>query len=403
MRFANKEHIPVIPRGAGTGLSGGAVPYPGGIVLSLERLKKIREIDTENMMAIVEPAVINGDLGREVNKYGLFYPPDPASLDSCSIGGNIAECAGGARTLKYGTTKHYVTGLEAVLPMGEIINCGGKLIKNVAGYDMIGLILGSEGTLAVVTLAILRLLPLPKERIVLLIPYKDIDSAANSAFSILRQKTRPAAIEFAEKSAISAAEIHLKKKLPYSDAGAQLFIEIDAEHKEELEKEYDEIGNIALKTGAMDVLVAKSKAEQDRLWESRRCISDALKENYKLKISEDVVVPRNKIPALLKGIKEIEVKQDVIMVSFGHIGDGNVHVNILKNEDTDWAKKSAGAVKELFELVIKLGGTISGEHGIGLTKREYLGMVLDKTQIEIMRGIKKVFDPNNILNPGKIF
>ncbi|MDD2890207.1 MAG: FAD-binding oxidoreductase [bacterium] len=405
MYLANKEKIPVTPRGAGTGLSGGAIPKCGGIVLSLERLNKIIEIDTENMMAIVEPCVINADLGKEANKYDLFYPPDPASLDSCSIGGNIAECAGGARTLKYGTTKNYVTGLNAVIPTGEIITCGGKLVKNVVGYNLMDLILGSEGTLAIITQATLRLLPLPKERVILLIPYKDIESAANSAFAMFRQKILPSAIEFAEKSAIEAAEIFLKRKLPYREAEAQLFIELDGEYKEQLEKEYNVIGDIALSTGAIDVIVSTGKLEQEKIWEARRCISDALKEKYKLKVSEDVIVPRNKIPALLKGIKEIGKKHSVTIISFGHIGDGNVHTNILSESASDrkWKNKCPLIIKELFELVIKLGGTISAEHGIGLAKQPYINMALDDTQIALMKNIKKVFDPNNILNPGKIF
>ncbi|MDI6840004.1 MAG: FAD-linked oxidase C-terminal domain-containing protein [bacterium] len=419
MRLANFEKIPVIPRGGGTGLSGGAVPSSNGIVISFERMNKIKEIDTENLMAVVEPGVITGELSKEVEKSGLLYPPDPASLDSCTIGGNIAECAGGARAVKYGTTKNYVVGLEAVLPQGEIIKLGGKLVKNVTGYDLIGILIGSEGTLALVTEATLRLLPMPKVKVDLLIPYNDIEYATNTATEIIRHKIVPTAIEFMEKEAIKAAEQFLCRgevtsPLPFSEASAQLLIEIDGNRKEEVEKDYEEIGEIALKNGAIDVLVAEDKGRQDKLWEGRRCISDALKSEGKV-ISEDVVVPRNKIPILLKNMKILENKYKFRIVSFGHVGDGNVHVNILRDTpvilseannldaDREWEQRIPKLIHELFKVVISLGGMISGEHGIGLTKKPYLSMAVDREQIEIMKQIKKVFDPNNILNPGKIF
>ena len=270
MKLANRERVAITPRGGGTGLSGGAVPSPGGIVMSFERMNKIKEIDTENLMAVVEPGVITAVLADEAKKYDLFYPPDPSSLDSCTIGGNVAECAGGARTIKYGTTKNYVTGLEAVLPNGAVIRCGGKLVKNVTGYNLIDLLIGSEGTLGIVTEVTLRLLHLPRLKVDLFIPYQDIESATKTTREILRHKIIPSTIEFMEQEGIEASEHYLGKKLPFKgEKGVcSLLIEIDGERKEELDKEYDELGEIALKNGAIDVLVAVSKSEQDRLWKS---------------------------------------------------------------------------------------------------------------------------------------
>ncbi len=407
MKFANKELIPVTPRGGGSCLSGGAVPSPGSIVISFERMNQIREIDTENLMAIAEPGVIIAQLADEAKKYGLFYPPYPASLDTSTVGGNIAECAGGARAVKYGTTKNYVLGVEAVLPTGEIIKCGGKLVKNVTGYNLTDLLVGSEGTLAIITLAILKLLPMPKVKVDLLIPFEDIEKAGKFAQEILQHKMSPSTIEIMEREAIEASERYLKRKLKFSVGNkyaCSLLIEIDGERKEEIEHEYNEIGDIALKNGALDVLVALTEREQERLWEVRNSISDALKSESEVE-REDIVVPRSKMPEFLHEIKRVECKYGLKIVSYGHIGDGNVHINILR-EDTpeqEWKAKIPNIMKELFEVGLSLGGMISGEHGIGLSKKPYLEMALGKQQIELMRGIKRVFDPNNILNPEKIF
>jgi len=404
-RLAGRERIPVTPRGAGYGLSGGAVPVFGGIVLSTEKMNRILEIDKQNLMVTVEPGVITGDIHRAVEAEGLFYPPDPASLDSCTIGGNIAEGAGGPRAVKYGTTKDYVCGLEAVLPSGDIITCGGKLVKNVTGYNLIQLLVGSEGTLAVVTKIILRLLPLPKYRVDLLVPYDDFQAAADTVSEIIAARILPATIEFMEQDSIRAAERLLQKTVPYDDAAAHLLIQLDGNRPEAVDADFEAVGEICLAHGARDVLVAKDTRTRDRLWEARRAIVDALKHESPVNHMEDVVVPRAEIPALLRGVKEIARRHGVRIVCFGHAGDGNVHVNALKDAmpEEEWQALVPVLSEEIYRLTLSLGGTITGEHGIGATRRRYLPMALDPAQIALMRGIKAVFDPHHILNPGKIF
>jgi len=405
LTLANEEKIPVTPRGGGTGLSGGAVPLFGGILLSLEKMDRILEIDTDNLMVTVQPGLITGNLQREVERHGLFYPPDPASLDSCSIGGNIAEGAGGPRAVRYGVTKDYVCGLEAVLPSGEVIRMGGKIVKNATGYNLMDLLIGSEGTLAVITEITFRLLLLPKLKVDLLVPFNDLDSAAATVSEIIRNRVVPTTIEFMEKEAIKASERFLGKQVPFDNAEAHLLIEVDGNRKEDVESEYETVGEICLDNGAADVLVADSSTSQERLWEARRAITEALEHMSPVIVKEDVVVPRSQIPALLKGIRETSERYSISIVNFGHAGDGNVHVNILKRDmpDEEWSSALPKALKGVFETAISLGGMLSGEHGIGIVKRDYLPLALDDPQIELMRGIKKTFDPNNILNPGKIF
>ncbi|MGB9775358.1 MAG: FAD-binding oxidoreductase [Anaerolineae bacterium] len=404
-RLAVRERIPVTPRGAGYGLSGGAVPVFGGIVLSTERMNRILEIDKQNLMVTVEPGVITGDIHRAVEAEGLFYPPDPASLDSCTIGGNIAEGAGGPRAVKYGTTKDYVCGLEAVLPSGDIITCGGKLVKNVTGYNLVQLLVGSEGTLAVVTKIILRLLPLPKFRVDLLVPYDDFQAAADTVSDMIAARILPATIEFMEQDSVLAAERLLQKTVPYDDAAAHLLIQLDGNRQEALDADFEAVGEICLAHGARDVLVAKDTRTRDRLWEARRAIVDALKHESPVNHMEDVVVPRAAIPDLLRGIKEIARRHGVRIVCFGHAGDGNVHVNALKDAmpEEDWRALVPVLSEEIYRLTLSLGGTITGEHGVGATRRRYLPMALDPVQIALMRAIKEAFDPHHILNPGKIF
>ncbi len=405
LRLARRERIPVTPRGAGYGLSGGAVPVLGGIVLSTEKMNRILEIDRENLMITVEPGVITGDIHRAVEAEGLFYPPDPASLDSCTIGGNIAECAGGPRAVKYGVTRHYVCGLEAVLPSGEIITCGGKLVKNVTGYDLLQLLIGSEGTLAVVTKITLRLLPLPRVQVDLLAPFDDFQAAADTVSDIIANRILPTTIEFMERDSVLAVERLSQKEVPYHDAAAHLLIQLDGNTMEAVEADYELVAELCLKHGARDVLVARDRRTRDRLWEARRLIIEALKHESPVNHMEDVVVPRAEIPALLRGIKEIAARYGVRIVCFGHAGDGNVHVNVLKDSipDREWEALVPQVTGETYRLALSLGGAITGEHGIGATRRNYLPLALDNTQIALMRGIKALFDPHNILNPGKIF
>jgi glycolate oxidase len=404
-RLAQQGCIPVTPRGAGYGLSGGAVPLFGGIVLSLEKMNRILEIDKENMMVTVEPGVITGDIHRAVEAEGLFYPPDPASLDSCSIGGNIAEGAGGPRAVKYGVTMHYVCGLEAVLPNGEIIHCGGKLVKNVTGYNLIQLLIGSEGTLAIVTQIILRLIPKPKVQVDLLAPYADFQQAANTVSALLASRITPTCIEFMERDSLLASERLLQKELPFREAAAHLLIQLDGNSQASVEADLEIVGELCLQHGALDVLVARDTATRDRLWEARRKIIDALKHESPINHMEDVVVPRARIPKLLEGIKELSAEHGVRIICFGHAGDGNVHVNALKDDISAerWESLVPELAGRIYSLSLSLGGTITGEHGIGATRGRYLPLALDEAQIQVMRQIRQVFDPNNILNPGKIF
>jgi glycolate oxidase len=404
-KLAQQERIPVTPRGAGYGLSGGAVALQGGIVLSTEKMNRILEIDHKNLMVTVEPGVITGDIHRAVEAEGLFYPPDPASLDSCTIGGNIAEGAGGPRAVKYGTTRDYVCGLEAVLPSGEIITTGGKLVKNVTGYSLIGLLVGSEGTLAVVTRIILRLLPLPRVQVDLLVPFDDFQAAADTVADIIAHRILPTAMEFMEQDSLLAVERLLQREVPYREAAAHLLIQLDGNTPAAVEADMELVGELCLEHGAQDLLVARDRPTRDRLWETRRMIIESLNHESPVNHMEDVVVPRAEIHRLLKGMVEIAARHSVRLVSFGHAGDGNVHVNVLKDDlSADrWEVLVPAVQEEIYRLALGLGGTITGEHGVGATRRGYLSMALDEAQIEVMRRLRAAFDPNNILNPGKIF
>jgi glycolate oxidase len=405
LKLAQRARVPVTPRGAGYGLSGGAVPVCGGVVLSLEKMNRILEIDEENLMATVEPGVITGDLHRAVEDRGLFYPPDPASLDSCTMGGNVAEGAGGPRAVKYGVTKDYVCGLEAVLPSGEIIECGGKLVKNVTGYSLIQLLIGSEGTLAVVTKIILRLLPLPKVQVDLLVPYDEFQAAADTVSDIIAHRIVPTTIEFMERDSILAVERLLQKEMPHDDAEAHLLIQLDGNRQDAVDADMELVGQLCLSHGARDVLVASDQRTRDRLWEARRLIIDALNNESPMNHMEDVVVPRASLPSLLKGIKDTATRHSARIVCFGHAGDGNVHVNVLQDDipDDQWPDLVRSAREEIYHLTLSLGGTITAEHGVGAARREYLPLALDQAQIDLMRRIRDVFDPHHILNPAKIF
>lgn len=403
--LANRDRIPITPRGGGTGLSGGAVPLYGGILLSLERMNKILELDKENMMAVLEPGVTNGKLHREAEKYELFYPVNPASLDSCTIGGNVAESAGGANAVKYGITKNYLCGLEAVLPTGKIMRAGGKILKNATNSQLIDLLLGSEGTLAVITEITIKLVPLPRVRVDLVVPFDDVSGLCRCALEIVNNRLLPTTIELMDRLTIKTCEEFLERELPFSDAKAHLWIGLDGNKKEEVESMYQSIGEICLDKGALDVFVAEDRPNRDRIWQARQSIHEALVHFNPTMVGNDIVVPRSRILSLIEGIDRLSQKHSVSFAKFGHLGDGNIHVYILQKDmdNTPWEKVKSEAVRELLELSISLGGLISGEHGIGLAKKEYFSMAVSETQIELMQGIKKVFDPHNILNPGKIF
>jgi glycolate oxidase len=404
MTFCNDHKIPVTPRAGGTGLSGGALAVYGGVLLSVERMNHILEIDTDNLMAVVEPGVITQVLQNEVEALGLFYPPDPASKGSCCLGGNVAECAGGPRALKYGVTKDYVYGLEAVLPTGEIIQTGGKLLKNVTGYNLTQLLVGSEGTLAIVTKIILKLLPLPPKKRTLLVPFPTVYNAAKTVARIFQAGITPSALEFMEQEAVQIAEQRLNTKFPYSEAPALLLIEVDGFDAKVLEEQTEQIGQVASDNEAMDVFIADSPEKQNQIWSIRRSIGEAVKSVSPYK-EEDTVVPRAQLPELMDAITAMEQKYNLRAICYGHAGDGNIHVNILKDQysDEEWDLILSKAIRELFTDVVRLGGSLSGEHGIGLVQKEYLPIALDPAQVRLMREIKRIFDPNEILNPGKIF
>lgn len=403
LKICNDNLIPVTPRGAGTGLSGGALPIMGGVSLSLERMNRILEIDIDNMMVTVEAGVINKVMQDELEKAGLFYPVDPASKESCLIGGNISENSGGPRALKYGVTKDYVYGLTIVMADGRILKLGGKTLKNVTGYNLTQLIVGSEGTLAVVTEVILKIIPKPRYRQTMLAPFDSLDKAAKALTQIFTNKIIPSAAEFIEQAAIKAAETKLEKKFPYSDSEALLLIELDGNYPQLLEEQAERIGEICLEGGAIDVYIAENEEKQAGLWDMRRKIGEAVKSIAPYK-EEDTVVPRGNLPALVQKIKEISAKYNITTISYGHAGDGNIHCNIIKTNISEerWEKELPGVIAELFTEVVKLGGTISGEHGIGLVQKKYLRQALSETEIDLMRQIKTMFDPNRILNPGKL-
>lgn len=403
-KLANEFNVPVTPRGGGTGLSGGALAVCGGICLSMVRFNKIIEIDQKNFQAVVQPGVITQVFQEEVETLGLFYPPDPASRGSCHLGGNLAECSGGPRAVKYGVTKDYVLGLEAVLPTGEIINTGGKVLKNVTGYNLTQLIVGSEGTLAVITKINFRLIPLPKYKKVILAAFGSLEDATDAVSKIFQNGITPSAIEFMEKAAVEAAEKMQGKKFPNSTAEAQLFIEVDGNYPEILDKDIELIAEAIEEFKPLDVVLAEDEQKVQDVWALRRGIGEAVKSISAYK-EEDTVVPRANMTKLIRGVKEISAKYGITTICYGHSGDGNIHVNILKDklDDRSWEENIDAAIREIFQLTVSLGGMISGEHGIGYSQKSYLPIAVQEPEIDLMRKIKKVFDPNNILNPGKIF
>lgn len=404
MKICSEENVPVIPRGAGTGVTGGAVPVRGGIVLSLEKMNRIIEIDSKNMIAVAEPGAITGDIQKLALESGLMYPPDPASLENCSIGGNIAENAGGPRAVKYGTTKDYVTGLEFVLADGTIITTGGKTVKNVTGYNLIGIILGSEGTLAVVTKIFLRLIPAPRCSIDFLIPFDTIDAAVMAVNRIMTGGISPAAIEFMERDAIELSAKYLGIDFPHGGAGALLIIQMDGNSEDEIYREIE----LAAKAADADmekISVAAGAAQKDSLWKIRRAMREAIGSASPVFLAEDCSVPRGEIPEFIRRVKVFLNAKNLRSIIFGHAGDGNLHIDILKG-DTDaalWSESLPGIKRKIYSEAVSLGGTITGEHGIGFIRKNYLGMALSQAEISLSRRIKQAFDPQNILNPGKLF
>jgi glycolate oxidase len=402
MKLATEKRFPVVPRGAGTGMTGGSLPIAGGLVMAMSRFDRIIEIDQENRVAVVEPGVITGNFQAEVNRTGLFYPPDPASHKFCTLGGNVAECAGGPRAVKYGVTRDYVLGLEAVLPNGQIIHTGVRTAKGVAGYDLTRLLVGSEGTLAIITAITLRLLANPLARTTFMLLFNNLPDATAMVSRILARMT-PCTLEYMDRTALKIVAEDLPFRLP-ENTEALLLIEMDGDPEAVDLQAATLSGFLEDQPGLLEVKRAKDQAAAEQLWAARRAISPATFKLKPDKIGEDVVVPRNAIPKLVAFTEQLANEYGLEILTFGHAGDGNIHVNImLDRHDPREAKAAEKAKAALFARVIRMDGTITGEHGIGITKSPFLDQEIDTATLSVMQAIKKTFDPLNILNPGKIF
>jgi len=404
LKYCNKHKILITPRGAGSGFTGGSLPVNGGIILALEKhMNKIIEIDEANMVAVVQPGVINKDLQKAVEEKGLFYPPDPASMDYTTIGGNVSENAGGMRAAKYGITKDYVMAMRAVLPNGEIIRAGKKTIKDVAGYNVAGILIASEGTLAVITEITLKLIPKPRFKKSYIALFPNVESAMNAVFKSLANGANPVAMEFLDKLVVEAVRKKLNVDLP-ENAGAILIGDIDGNVQEEILFQESILEKSFKENGCFEFKVSSDEKESNEIWYARRNASPAITIYGTLKLNEDISVPRSKLPEALNGIYKIGEKYGFQVPCFGHAGDGNIHVNVMvkdKNNPKE-VEKGHSAIAEIFEFVVKLGGTLSGEHGIGISKAEFMNIAFNETEINLFKQIKKAFDPNGILNPGKM-
>jgi FAD/FMN-containing dehydrogenases len=402
LRLANEALFPVTARGGGVGYTGGAVPVEGGIVIGTDRMNEILEINADDLYVVAEPGVTTYALQQAVEAVGLFYPPDPASYKNSFLGGNIAENAGGMRSAKYGVTKHYVLGLEVVTPTGEIIRTGGRTSKNVVGFDLTGLMCGSEGMLGIITEATLRLLPLPEATRTVRATFRTMQEACACVTRFTRARITPVAIEVLDRNAINAVESEFAFGLA-QDAGALLIVSVDGPTVE-VERASLIVEEVLKEGGGFDVLRAVTKEQEDRLWDVRRALSPAMKKYGTLKLNEDVVVPRSRVPELVAEVEEIGRRHNTFVVNFGHAGDGNIHVNFMcDREDAEAVRRARAAVRDTFAVAVKLGGTISGEHGIGYVKAPYLEMALGEATMDAMKRIKRALDPNGVLNPGKMF
>jgi len=402
LRLANAEKFPVFPRGAGSGFTGGALPKGGGVVLVVTRLNRILRIDSENLIAEVEPGVVTEQFQIAVEKLGLFYPPDPASLKFSTLGGNVAENAGGPRCVKYGVTRDFVMGLEVVLPTGEIIRTGGETYKGVVGYDMTRLLCGSEGTLGVITKIIFKLLPLPEAKKTMLTIFDSIDGAAKAVSTIIGNKIIPTTLEFMDYATLKCVEKRFNLGIPASGR-AVLLIEVDGD-RELIERQAARIQELIAPLGLVECKVAKDVAESEALWKVRRLVSPSLRDVNPDKFNEDIVVPRSKVPDVIRVIEKIQGKYDIPIVNFGHAGDGNIHVNVMIDKSVPGMEEKAHeAIAEVFQAALDLNGTMSGEHGVGLAKQPFIHLELKPAQVAAMKAIKHALDPNNILNPGKMF
>ncbi len=401
-RFCHDEQIPLVTRGKGTGTTGASVPQQGGVVLSLERMNRILEIDADNRLAIVEPGVTNKALQNAVGEEGFFWPPDPTSAAVCTLGGNLAYNSAGPRAVKYGTPRENTLGLRAVSGTGESFHTGVKTTKGVVGYDLTRLLIGSEGTLAVITQATLKLTPLPQSKRTLQATYRNIHAAAKAVSAIMRQPVVPCALEFMDGTAITMVRDFSDLQMS-SEVGALLMIEVDgSEHG--IEREAAAVAEAARVEGLLEIHTARNQEEVAKLWKTRKALSPALRNIAPKKINEDVVVPVSRIPELIEGLEQLSSQHGITIVNFGHAGNGNIHVNLLLDPD-DPAQLAAGEVclADVFDLVLGLDGTLSGEHGIGVVKRPYVAKEIDPVSLRLMRALKRQFDPHNILNPGIVF
>ncbi|MDY7009620.1 MAG: FAD-linked oxidase C-terminal domain-containing protein [Planctomycetota bacterium] len=407
MKLANRCMVPVTPRGAGSGLSGGAVPVAGGIVLLTDRMNKVVEIDRANMMITVEPGVVTNEINDLIRDDGLFYAGYPMSLETCYIGGNVAENAGGGKAVKYGVTGRYVTGLEVVTPLGEIVQLGGKLVKDVTGYNLIGLMVGSEGTLGVFTKITLKLMPLPTSSVDLLCLFESAEDAIGAVPDIMTGGgIIPTAIEFMDRSSVRASCEYLNETIPYERAGAMLLITVDGSDAGQVEREYETIGEMCLSAGAIEVYVADNYTTSERIWKVRRNIAEAFKVVSPHQSLEDIVVPIAAIAKMVDGLVELSKKYDCPIPCYGHAGDGNLHATPVMNPKwpvEKWDRTLPNILTDIYKLTAELGGTISGEHGIGHKRKKYMSLVASAGYLEMLRAVKRAVDPNNILNPGKIF
>ncbi|MBY0755372.1 FAD-binding oxidoreductase [Clostridium sardiniense] len=403
MKYAYEHNIPVTARGSGTGLVGAAVALHKGIVLDLSGMNKILELDEENLTLTVEPGVLLMEIAKFVEENDLFYPPDPGEK-TATIGGNISTNAGGMRAVKYGVTRDYVRGLEVVLPNGHVMNLGGKVVKNSSGYSLKDLVVGAEGTLAIITKATLKLLPLPKKAISLLVPFENLETAIETVPKIIKSKAIPTAIEFMQKEAIVAAEEYLGKKFPDHTSDAYLLLTFDGNSREEIEKDYEKVADICLKEGAIDAFISDTEERQESIWSARGAFLEAIKASTTEMDEVDVVVPRNRVAEFVKYTHKLEKEYDIRIKSFGHAGDGNLHIYLLRDalDEKTWHEKLQKVMQCMYDRAKELKGQVSGEHGIGFAKKGYLNESLSDELIGIMRGIKLTFDPKNILNPGKV-
>jgi glycolate oxidase len=401
--LANDLRFPVVPRGAGSGFSGGSLPVRGGIVLSTERMDRILAIDTENLVAVVEPGVVTETLKEEARRKGLFYPPDPASLKFCTIGGNLAECAGGMCAVKYGVTRDYVLGLEAVLGTGELVRTGVSTAKGVVGYDLTRMLVGSEGTLGIITKATLRLIPQPETAATLLAYFRTAEDGSRAVAKIVEARITPSALELMDRTALDCVRDAAPGLEVPADAGCALLVEVDGPAAS-VAAEADRVEAACRRLGALDVGRAADAKGREALWTLRRSISPSLRKVNPVKINEDIVVPRSRLTEMYAFLSDLASRMRLKIVTFGHAGDGNIHVNLMiSGTDADESRRADAAVAEVFRKTVDLGGTISGEHGVGISKAPFLEMEVGPLGVSVMRRLKACFDPNGILNPGKIF